>query len=142
MSKLHTRLSPVSYDLKNVWFQPLIVLAKEPAALSVADSMKDFVRVVDQAIDLIKDPSQIGLYRDPITSSARTQLRKILAEEAAQKTYVSNQTCSSELNSSPTQDWEMWVGEHRVFNESVQLHIRRISSKLHHQNKNSLRKRF
>ena len=62
----------------SVWFQPLIVLAKEPAALSVADSMKDFVRVVGKAIDLIKDPSQIGLYRDPIFL-ARTQF-EILAE--------------------------------------------------------------
>ena len=129
--KLHTRLSPISFDLGRVWFQPLIVLAKQPEALSVAESMKDFVRVVDQAISLIKDPSQIGLYRDPITSLARTQLRKLLAEEAGPKPprFESDMFIGTQLIAR-TQDWEMWVADHRVFNESVQLHIRRISNEL------------
>lgn len=129
--KLHTRLSPISFDLGRVWFQPLIVLAKQPEALSVAESMKDFVRVIDQAVGLIKDPSQIGLYRDPITSSARTQLRKLLAEEAGPKPprFESDMFVGTQLIAR-TPDWEMWVADHRVFNESVQLHIRRISNEL------------
>lgn len=125
--QLHSRMAGINHQLGRVWFQPLIVLAQPPAALSVANAMEPFVRLLDDAVHLISHPAQIGLYRDPISSTALVELRKRLADDAKPRParFDSDMYAGTQLIAH-VGGWELWLGEHKVFKEAVELHVRHV----------------
>ena len=125
--QLHTRMAAIGPQLGWVWFQPLVVLAQQPAGLAVAAAMEPFVRLIDDASHLIANPSLIGLYKDPINPATFAALRQHLADEATHRPprFDSDMYVGTQLIAK-AEGWELWLGEHKVFKETVELHIRHV----------------
>lgn len=140
--QLHTRMAAIGPQLGWVWFQPLVVLAQQPAGLDVAAEMEPFVRLIDDAAQLIAHPSLINLFKDPINPATFAALRQHLADEAKPRPprFDSDMYVGTQLIAK-AEGWELWLGEHKVFKETVELHIRHVTAGATPAEKQQLRQR-
>lgn len=79
--KIKTRLG-LNPDLRGIWVQPIVVLARKPRRLEVADALRTHVVSIERAIQVLSDPSLIGLERNRLPAATRSLVKARLAIEA------------------------------------------------------------
>jgi serine/threonine protein kinase len=121
--KIKSRLS-VNPELASVWIQPLVVLARAPRALRIAPTITDFVTSIDRAVDVLSDPTTIGLQRDRLPERTRTLAKSRLALDSKARTprsrfgaYLTDEL----LSSGGGHQW--WRAHHEVFDTHVLLQV-------------------
>jgi serine/threonine protein kinase len=121
--KIKSRLS-VNPELTSVWIQQLVVLARVPRALRIAPTMTGFVTSTERAIEVITNPTAIGLQRDRLPDRIRSLAKSRLALDSKARTprsrfgaYVTDEL----LSSGGGHQW--WRAHHEVFDTHVMLQV-------------------
>lgn len=121
--QIKSRLS-VNPDLRAVWIQPLVVLARTPRSLRTAPSMNKFVTSTERSADVLADPTIIGLERGRLGQHARSVAKARLAlDSTARKprgrfgTYLTDELVSA----GGGHQW--WRAHHEVFDTQVLLQV-------------------
>lgn len=121
--KLKSRLSLLP-DLQSVWIQPIVVLARKPHTLHIADNMKKRVVMIDRAVQVISDPTLIGLYRDRLPENLRHIAKARLAVDSTERpprSKFGEYEATDLLSSGGGVSW--WRAKHQLLGNEVLLEV-------------------
>lgn len=121
--KIKSRLS-VNPALSDVWIQPVVVLARQPARLDVADAMRPHVVSIERAVQVIGDPSLIGLHRNRLPDAVRAVAKARLAVDTsvrATRSRFGEYDAVEVLASGGGVVW--WRGRHHLLGNEVLLEV-------------------
>lgn len=110
--------------LNNIWIQPLIVLAMNSRRLELADSMRPYVVVVERAVQVLSDPTLIGLNRNRLSEHARSLVKARLAVDARSRparTRFGEYQATEFLASGGGSEW--WKAQHHLLGNEVLLEV-------------------
>lgn len=121
--KIKSRLA-ANPELSGVWIQPLVVLARTPRALRIDPNMQSSVVTADRAVEIIADPTIVGLQRDRLTKRVQSIAKARLALDATVReprsrfgAYLADELVSA----GGGQQW--WRAHHEVFDTDVLLQV-------------------
>lgn len=124
--KIKSRLSR-DPDLASVWIQQLVVLAREPRSLAVADSVSNFVMTPMRASEVIDNPELIGLKRGRLPEPKQARIRERLAVDASARpprARFGPWETERLLSSGGGKHW--WLARHEVFDSYAVLEVTSI----------------
>jgi len=121
--KIKSRLSRAP-ELASVWIQQIVVLAREPRSLTVANAMSNFVVSPMRAAEVIANPEMIDLKRDRLPEAKRARIRERLAIDAsarAPRARFGPWRTERLLSSGGGRQW--WLARHEVFDSYAMLEV-------------------
>lgn len=124
--KIKSRLSVVP-NLAGVWIQPLVILAREPRALDLADTMKPFVVKMPRAVQLILDPTLVGRERGRLPDALRNQAKARLSLDSSARVNrprFNGYRCDRLESDSGDRQW--WRASHELMGTTVLLEVVKI----------------
>jgi serine/threonine protein kinase len=124
--KIKSRLAVVP-ALGGLWVQPLVVLARQPKSLDLANVMKPFVVSLQKAVEVMVDPTLVGLAVGKFPLQMQTLVKGRLAIDAtARKARPRYGAYRCEVLRSESVDRQWWTATHDVMDNSVLLEVVRI----------------
>jgi serine/threonine protein kinase len=124
--KIKSRLSR-DPELAAVWIQHVVVLAREPRSLSIADAVSDLVVNPMRASDILENPELVGLKRDRLPEVRRARIRERLAIDAsarAPRARFGPWRTERLLSAGGGRRW--WLARHEVFDSYGVLEVTSI----------------
>lgn len=114
--------------LQAVWVQPLVVLARQPAQLSIAPAMANFIMRAERAAEVIGDPTLVGLQRNRLSPAEAERVRQRLSLDARRRDArpVYGPYRGQELLSQG-KDRQWWLASQELMGQSVLLEVVQIS---------------
>jgi serine/threonine protein kinase len=114
----------VNPALGDIWIQPLIILARAPRRLELAEPMRPYVVVIERAVQVLCDPTLIGLQRNRLSEHARSLLKARLAVDARSRparTRFGEYQAIEMLASGGGSEW--WKAQHHLLGNEVLLEV-------------------
>jgi serine/threonine protein kinase len=121
--KIKNRLAAVP-ALSGLWVQPLVVLARQPKSLAVANVMKPHVASMQRAVEVISDPTLVGLQTGRLPATLQAQVKGRLALDATarrSRPRFGAYRCDKLLSEGGDRQW--WTATHDVMGNAVLLEV-------------------
>ena len=128
--KIKSRLALMP-ELGDVWVQPLVVLAREPATLSIAPTMTSLVVSKQRALAVLADPTLVDLQAGRLPAAKLAKVRGRLAIDSSirkPRAKFGAYRATELLSSGADRQW--WLASQEVMGTSVLLEVIQIDPAL------------